>query len=63
MKNLFKLLLVGGTVALTSASAQAADSLDALLEEVKKNRVSEARINKQRESEFQSARADKQALL
>lgn len=63
MKNLFKLLLVGGTVALTSVSAQAADSLDALLEEVKKNRVSEARVNKQREAEFQAARADKQALL
>lgn len=63
MKNLFKLLLVSGTVALTSMSAQAADSLDALLEEVKKNRVSEARINQQREAEFKAARADKQALL
>ncbi|MCY7295952.1 MotA/TolQ/ExbB proton channel family protein [Alteromonas sp. a30] len=63
MKNLFKLLFVGGAVALTSVSAQAADSLDALLEEVKKNRISEARVNKQREAEFQAARADKQALL
>jgi len=63
MKNLFKLLLVSGAVALTSVSAQAADSLDALLEEVKKNRVSEAKINAKREAEFKSARADKQALL
>ncbi|UAA37771.1 MotA/TolQ/ExbB proton channel family protein [Paraneptunicella aestuarii] len=63
MKNLLKLLLVSGTVAMAAASAQAADSLDALLEEVKKNRVSEARVNKQREAEFQAARADKQALL
>lgn len=63
MKNLFKLLLVSGAVALTSVSAQAADSLDALLEEVKKNRVSEAKINSKREAEFKAARADKQALL
>lgn len=63
MKNLFKLLLVSGTVALTSMSTQAAGSLDALLEEVKNNRVSEARVNKQREAEFKAARADKQALL
>ena len=63
MKNLFKLLLVSGTVALTSVSAQAADSLDALLDEVKKNRVSEAKINSKREAEFKTARADKQALL
>jgi len=63
MKNLFKLLLVSGTVALTSVSVQAADSLDALLDEVKKNRVSEAKINSKREAEFKTARADKQALL
>lgn len=63
MKNLFKLLLVSGAVAFTSVSAQAADSLDALLEEVKKNRVSEAKINSKREAEFKAARADKQALL
>ncbi len=63
MKNLFKLLLVSGAVALTSMSAQAADSLDALLKEVKSNRVSEARVNQKREAEFKAARADKQALL
>jgi len=63
MKNLFKLLLVSGAVAFTSVSAQAADSLDALLEEVKKNRVSEAKINSKREAEFKAGRADKQALL
>lgn len=63
MKNFVKLLLVGGAVAVSSVSVNAADSLDALLEQVKKDRVSEARINKQREAEFTAARADKQALL
>jgi biopolymer transport protein ExbB len=63
MKTVFKSLLAAATIALMASSAQAATSLEALLEEVKKNRVSEARINKQREAEFQSARADKQALV
>merc|ERR1711907_740376 len=38
-------------------------SLKDLLDQVQQNRVSEARLDKQREAEFQSARADKQALL
>ena len=63
MKTVFKSILAAATVALMASSAQAANSLEDLLNEVKKNRVSEARINKQREAEFQSARADKQALL
>ncbi|MFB1037114.1 MAG: energy transducer TonB, partial [Sinobacterium sp.] len=63
MKNLFKSILATVTIALMSSSAQAATSLEELLVEVKKSRVSEARINKQRETEFQSARADKQALV
>lgn len=63
MKTVFKSLLAAVTIALMASSAQAATSLEALLEEVKKNRVSEARINKEREAEFQSARADKQALV
>ncbi|MGS2720488.1 MotA/TolQ/ExbB proton channel family protein [Paraglaciecola aestuariivivens] len=63
MKTVFKSILAAASIGLLASSAQAATSLEALLEEVKKNRVSEARINKQREAEFQSARADKQALL
>jgi biopolymer transport protein ExbB len=63
MKTVFKSILAAASIALLASTAQAATSLEALLEEVKKNRVSEARINKQREAEFQSARADKQALL
>ena len=63
MKPVFKSILAAATIALMASSAYAANSLEELLEEVKKNRVSEARINKEREAEFQSARADKQALL
>lgn len=65
MKTILKSVLAASTFALLSASVQAqnASTLDQLLEEVKNNRVSEARLNKQREAEFQSARADKQALL
>lgn len=63
MKTIFKSVLAAVSIALIASSAQAATSLEDLLQEVKKNRVSEARINKDREAEFQSARADKQALL
>lgn len=65
MKNVLKSVLAAATVAMASgaAVAQQANTLEELLEQVKTNRVSEARINSQREAEFQSARADKQALL
>lgn len=65
MKNLLKSVLAAASVAVLASPvmAQSATTLDALLDEVKKNRVSEARINSQREAEFTSARADKQALL
>jgi biopolymer transport protein ExbB len=63
MKTVFKSILAAASIALFASTAQAATSLEALLEEVKKSRVSEARINKAREAEFKDARADKQALL
>ena len=65
MKPVFKTLLAAVAVAVTATGAQAqeAKSLKDLLDQVKQNRVSEARLDKQREAEFQSARADKQALL
>ena len=65
MKPVFKSLLTAATLAVvaTGAQAQEAKSLKELLNQVQDNRVSETRINKQREAEFQSARADKQALL
>ncbi|GAB3022434.1 MotA/TolQ/ExbB proton channel family protein [Bowmanella dokdonensis] len=63
MNKLFKSVLLTAGLAISIAPVHAATSLDQLLEQVKKNRVSEARINAQREAEFNSARADKQALL
>lgn len=65
MKKLIKTLLTAATAVIvsTGASAQNANTLQELLEQVKANRVSEARINQQREAEFRSERADKQALL
>lgn len=63
MKTVFKSILIAASITLMAASVQAATSLEDLLQEVKKSRVSEARINKEREAEFQSARADKQALV
>ena len=65
MNKIFKTLLTAATVAVvsTSAYAQNANTLQELLEQVKQNRVSEARISAQREAEFRSERADKQALL
>ena len=65
MKVLVKTLLTAASIAVLSCSVQAQEvkSLEQLLEQVKSNRVSEARQNTAREKEFQSARADKQALL
>jgi biopolymer transport protein ExbB len=65
MKKFIKSLAVIATLGLSvgSMTVQAEGSLDTLLEQVKKDRISEGKINKQREAEFKAARADKQALL
>lgn len=65
MKKLMKSLAVVATliVSVGHVNVQAETKLDQLLEDVKKDRISEGKINKQREAEFRSARADKQALL
>jgi len=63
MKKIVSSILLSATVALSAGPVQASDSLDKLLEQVKQNRASEARINKKREAEFMSERADKQTLL
>lgn len=65
MKTTIKAFIATASLALMAsmASAQAPASLQDLLEQVKKDRISEARINKEREAEFMSERADKQALL
>ena len=52
MKTIYKSVLAAASVALFASSVHAATSLEDLLQEVKKNRVSEARINKEREAEF-----------
>ena len=51
MKTVFKSLVAAATMAVvaTGAQAQEAKSLQELLDQVQKNRVSEARINQQRE--------------
>ncbi|WP_159821257.1 MotA/TolQ/ExbB proton channel family protein [Colwellia sp. 20A7] len=51
-------VMSAGLVATTQAN-----QLDDLLKQVKSERVSEAKLDKKREAEFTSARADKQALL
>ena len=60
-----KTLLTVSALALTSVSftASANTALDKLLQEVKADRISEAKLNSKREAEFKAARDQKQALL
>ena len=51
-------IMTAGFVATTQAN-----QLDDLLKQVKADRISEAKLDKKREAEFLSARADKQSLL
>nr|WP_259368485.1 MULTISPECIES: MotA/TolQ/ExbB proton channel family protein [unclassified Colwellia] len=48
---------------MTVATSAVANDLDDLLKQVKNDRISEGKLDKAREAEFTSARADKQALL
>lgn len=65
MKTIIKTLVAAASIVLVAgfANAQAPTTLDQLLEQVKRDRVSEQRINEAREREFSDERADKQALL
>jgi biopolymer transport protein ExbB len=67
MKKLFKGFAVATALTVSAGAALNAhastEALDKILQEVKQNRISEGKINKAREQEFLSARADKQALL
>lgn len=65
MKAKLKFIAAAASLMVASAGAvaQEAGTLEQLLNQVKSNRVSEAKVNEQREAEFRSARADKQALL
>jgi len=61
MKKAINFLLLAASI--TVAASASANQLDDLLKQVKNDRISEAKIDKKREAEFTSARADKQALL
>ncbi|KZN36240.1 MotA/TolQ/ExbB proton channel family protein [Pseudoalteromonas luteoviolacea] len=67
MKKLFKGFAVAAALTVSAGAALNAhantEALDKILEQVKQNRISEGKINKAREQEFLSERADKQALL
>lgn len=64
MKKFISKAVLAAAMTLTAGSfAVNAGPLEDLLEQVKADRVSEAKLDKKRESEFLSARADKQALL
>jgi len=65
MKTIIKTLVAASSLSLMAgvASAQTANTLDQLLDQVKNDRISEQRINAARERAFLDARADKQALL
>jgi biopolymer transport protein ExbB len=65
MKNILNSMLVAAALVTAgmAADVQANDKLDQLLQQVKKDRLSEGSLNKKREAEFQAARANKQALL
>ena len=61
MKKVINTVLLAA--ATMTAGIASANELDKLLEQVKNDRISEAKLDKKREAEFTSARADKQALL
>ena len=65
MKQFMKSAAIAATLVLTAgiSTNAAANQLDDLLKQVKADRVSVAKLDKKREQEFLSARADKQALL
>lgn len=65
MNKFIKTAAVAATLMLTAgvSTNAAANQLDDLLKQVKADRVSVAKLDKKREQEFLSARADKQALL
>ncbi|NOU49628.1 MotA/TolQ/ExbB proton channel family protein [Pseudoalteromonas sp. JBTF-M23] len=67
MKKLFKGFAVAAALSVSAGAALNAhantEALDKILQEVKQNRISEGKINKQREQEFLSSRANQQSLL
>jgi biopolymer transport protein ExbB len=61
MKKFINFIMLAASM--TVATSALANDLDDLLKQVKNNRISEGKLDKKREAEFTSARADKQALL
>jgi biopolymer transport protein ExbB len=63
MKKLINFVSVAAVMATGFVATTQANQLDDLLKQVKADRVSEAKLDKKREAEFKSARANKQTLL
>ena len=63
MKKVINFVSLAAIMTAGMVTSAHANSLDDLLKQVKADRVSEAKLDKKREAEFLSARADKQALL
>lgn len=63
MKKTINFVLLAASMTLGLSTAANANELDKLLQQVKNDRISQAKLDKKREAEFTSARADKQALL
>lgn len=65
MNKFIKSVAIAATFALTAgiSTNAAANQLDDLLKQIKADRVSVAKLDKKREQEFLSAKADKQALV
>ena len=63
MKKVINFVLLAASLSAGFATSANANELDKLLQQVKADRISEAKLDKKREAEFLAARADKQALL
>jgi len=63
MKKVINFVLLAASLTTGFVATTQANTLDDLLKQVKADRVSEAKLDKKREAEFLSARADKKALL
>lgn len=63
MKKIINYVLLAASMTAGMVSAANANDLNKLLDQVKADRLSEAKLDKKREAEFTAARADKQALL
>ena len=63
MKKVLNFVLLAASLSAGLTATANAGKLDDLLKQVKADRISEAKLDKKREAEFLSARADKQALL